>query len=53
MAVHVEIGGVAMHPLAHQVGHVAQRQNVGRAVQRKAVFARQAYARLDFLEDGL
>ncbi len=53
MAVHVEVRDVAMHPLAHEVGHVAERQDVGRAVKRQAVVVRQALARLHFLADWL
>ena len=36
VAVDVEIGGVAVHALAHQVGHIAERQNIGGAIKRHA-----------------
>ena len=51
VAVDVEISGVAVQALAHQVGHVAQRQNVLSAVKRDAIFKRQAFARFHFFAD--
>ena len=44
VAVHVEIGDVAVKPLAHQVGQVAERQDIGGAVERHTVLERQALA---------
>ena len=43
VAVDVEIRDVAVQALAHQVRHVADGQNIGRAVQRHAVLERQAW----------
>ena len=51
VAVDVEIRHVAVQPLAHQVGQVAERQDVGGAVERDAVVERQPLAGLDLLED--
>ena len=45
--VHVEVGDVAVHPLAHRVGHPAHGQDVARAIQRHAVVEAQPLARLD------
>ena len=45
VAVDVEVRGVAVQPLAHDVGQVAERQDVGGAVQRDAVLERQPLAR--------
>ncbi len=42
MAIHVEIGEVAVHPLADVVGQPADGQNVRRGVEREAVFGAQA-----------
>jgi len=37
MAVHVEVGDVAMHPLAHMVGQPADGQDVTGAIERYAI----------------
>ena len=47
VAVDVEVGGVAVQPLAHQVGQVAHAQNVGRPVERDSLFQAQALAGRD------
>ena len=44
--VHVEVGDVAMHPLAHCVRHPADGQNIAAAVERHAVVEAQPLARL-------
>ena len=49
VAVDVEVRDVAVQPLAHDVGHVAERQDVGGAVQRHAVVEDSRSPRLDFV----
>jgi len=44
--VHVEVGNVAVHPLAHRICHPAHGQNVVRAIERHAVVEAQPLARL-------
>ncbi len=51
VAVHVEPGDVAVLALAHQVGHVAERQNIGAFEKRDAVFEIQADIGLNLLQD--
>ncbi len=41
MAIDVEVRDVPMQSFAYKVGHVAQRQNIGAAVERDAVFIGQ------------
>ena len=41
VAIDVEVGEVAVHPLADMVGQPAHRQNVRRGVERKPVFGAQ------------
>ena len=53
VAVDVEVSDVAVQALAHQVGHVAERENVRGPVERDAVVVGQALARLHLLEDRL
>ena len=52
VAVDVEICGVAVHPLAHQIRHVAQRQNILVAIERNAIFERQPFAGFHLFADG-
>jgi hypothetical protein len=42
--VDVEVGFRAVQAFAHQIGQVAERQDVGRPVERHAVLERQALA---------
>ena len=42
--VDVEVGDVAVQPLAHQVGHITHRQQVRCAVERQAVFVIEAHS---------
>src|ERR1017187_2486243 len=51
VAVHIEIRNVAVEPLAHQVGQVAECQDVGSAVEREAVFEGEPLARLHLAAD--
>ncbi len=51
VAVDVEVGGVAVQALAHQVGQVAERQDIGGAVERDAVVERQALAGFHLVAD--
>ena len=51
MAVDVEIGQVAVQPLAHQVGQITHRQDIGRAVERHAVVERKALAGFHLFPD--
>ena len=51
--VDVEPGDVAVLALAHQVGHVADGQNVGAAEEREAVVEIQALAGLHFFQNRL
>ena len=53
VAVDVEVGLVAVQALAHQVGQVAERQDVGGAVERQAVFEGQPLARFHLVADRL
>ncbi len=46
--VYVVISAVAVHPLAHDVGQIAYRENIGGAVQRGAVVEVETFSRLDF-----
>ena len=46
VAVDVEIRGVAVQPLADDVGQVAERQDIAGAVERQAVLEREPLARL-------
>ena len=46
MAVDVEVGGVAVHPLAHGVGHPANGQDVAAAVERHTVVEAEALPRI-------
>src|ERR1039458_8624212 len=41
MAVNVEVGDVAVHPLANVVGQADNLQNVARAVERKSIVSRE------------
>ena len=49
VAVDVEVGRVAVQPLAHEVGQVAERQDIGGAVQRQAVLEGQPLAGFHFV----
>ena len=51
VAVDVEIGGVAVQALAHEVGQVAEREDIGGAEQGEAVFESQALAGFHFGAD--
>ena len=51
--VDVEVGDVAVHPLAHVVRQPADRQNVARTVQRQRVVFRQPLLRHHLLGDSL
>ncbi len=51
--VDVVIAEVPIAPLADQVGHRAQREEVVRVLQRQTIFEAQALAGLDFLADQL
>ena len=53
VAVDVEVGDVAVQALAHQVGQVAERQDVGGAVERHAVLERQPLAGFHLFADGI
>ena len=50
VAVDVEIRDVAVQALAHEVGHVADGEQVGGAVQRQAVVIVEPLAGLHFVE---
>ena len=50
--VDVEVGQVAVHPLAHQVGQVADGQNIGRAIEGDGVVEGKALAGFHLLADG-
>ncbi len=52
MAVDVEIRDVAVQALAHDVGHVAERKQIARAVEREAVVVRKPFARFHFFADA-
>ena len=52
VAVHVEVRDVAVQPLADDVRHVAERQDVRRAIQRHAVVEAKPLAGLDFVQNG-
>ena len=49
MPVHVEVRHISVHPLAHQVGQIAKRQNIRGAIERHAIFERETLARLHLL----
>ncbi len=51
MPVHVEIGDIAVHSLAHQVGQPADTQNVPRAIQCDAIVEAEALFRHHFVGD--
>ncbi len=51
--VDVEVGDVAVHPLAHCVRHPSDGQNVAAAIERDAVLEAQPLARRDLLGDRL
>ena len=51
MAVHVEERDVAMQPLAHDVRHVAERQDVGRAIHRQPVLIAEPFTAFYFVQD--
>src|SRR5579872_3684 len=51
--IHIEVSHVAMQTLAHQVRHVAERENVGGPIQRNAVIVRQTLTPLDLFENRL
>ena len=48
VAIDVEVGHVAVHPLAHVVGQPAHGQHVGRAIEREAVFRAEPLLRHHF-----
>ena len=52
MAVHVEIGSVAVQALADQVGQVTDGKDVTGAIKRDAVLERQPLAGFDPLANG-
>ena len=52
VAVDVEVGDVAVQPLAHEVGQVAERQDVAGAVQRQAVLEATAARRLPLCRES-
>ena len=51
MPVDVEVRNVAMHPLAHQVGQPANRQNVSGAIEVDAVVEAETLFRHHFFSD--
>ena len=53
MPVDVEVGDVAMHPLAHVVGQPAYGQNVAGIVERHAIVEAQPLAGEDLLRNRL
>jgi len=50
--VDVEVSHVAVHALAHDVGHVAEGQKIAGAVERDAVFVRQSGACFHLVADA-
>src|ERR1700724_2732556 len=53
VAMDVEVGDVAMHPLAHMVSQPADGQDVAGAVERYAIFEGQTLFSEDLLRNGL
>ena len=51
MAVDVEIGRIAVHPFANQVGQIAHRQDIVRAVQRYPIVEAKPLAGFHLLTD--
>ena len=53
VAIDVEVGDVAVHPLAHVVGQPPDGENVARAIERQRVVLRQPLLRHHLVGDGL
>ena len=53
VAVDVEVGDVAVQALPHQVGQVAERQDIGGAVERQAVVERKPLAGFHLSANGI
>ncbi len=53
VAIDVEVGHVAVHPLAHVVGQPAHGQHVVRAIEREAVVGAEPLLGQDLGGDGL
>ena len=49
----LKIREFAVQPLAHEIRHVAERENIRRSIQRHAVIKAQTLAGFDFVEDRL
>ena len=52
VAIDVEVGHIAVQPLAHQVRQPAHRQNVAAAVERHAIVEAEPLAALHLLRNG-
>ncbi len=52
MPVDVEVGGVAVQPLANVIGQPADRQDIAGAIERQRVVGREPLLRHDFVVDG-
>src|ERR1017187_2816841 len=50
--VDVEVSGIAVHPLANQVGQIPQRQDIAGAVERYAIVEGEPLAGFHFSTDG-
>ena len=53
MAIDVEERHVAMQPLADDIRHVAEGENIPRSIHRHSVIKTQALPGVDFVEDWL
>jgi hypothetical protein len=51
--VHIEVGNIAVHALAHMIGQPAYRENIRGAVQGHAIVIIKTLASENFLGNGL
>src|SRR5579864_6156961 len=53
MPIDVEIGRIAVHALAHQIGHPAHGENIATAIECEAILVAQPLAALHLLRNRL